>query len=58
MCCMQNQGGSRGCSCHSGYHNNPALWSKKKKLETLNHMLDCFKDKQKEIEQAIAEINQ
>ena len=57
MSCRPFHDGSRGCSCHSGCYSDPALWSKKKKLETLNNMLDCFKNKQEEIEQAIAELN-
>lgn len=44
------------CSCQQVYQSNPVLWSKKKKLNHLKHMLDCLKDKEQEIQEAIADI--
>ena len=43
-----------GCSCHSSYGTQ--FWSKKKKLEVLEHYLECLDEKKKDIQEAIKEI--
>lgn len=57
MCNMTNQVNSSCRSTHS-CHSNPHLWSKKKKLEVLNEMLECTKKKEEEIKEAITELEQ
>lgn len=57
MCNITNQVNSSFRSTHS-CHSNPHLWSKKKKLEVLNQMLECTKQKEEEIKEAIAELKQ
>ncbi len=43
------------CGC-SGSLSNPALWSKKKKLEVLENNLECLEKQTKEIEESIKEL--
>ncbi len=56
MCCQTNSSAHQGCSCQIGQFSNPVLWSRKKKLDSLNNMLDCLKTREQEIEEAITEI--
>jgi hypothetical protein len=54
---MTHQANS-SCRSTNSCHSNPHLWSKKKKLEVLNQMLECTKQKEEDIKEAIAELEQ
>ena len=47
-------GSFHGCSCHSSHGTQ--FWSKKKKLEVLEHYLECLDEKKQDIQEAIKEI--
>ena len=42
------------CSCYSSCGTQ--FWSKKKKLEVLEHYLECLDEKKQDIQEAINEI--
>lgn len=53
-CCSSHHSGHHTGSC-TGFMN-PQLWSKKKKLEVLEHQLECLEEKKKDIQEAIEEL--
>jgi len=54
--CKNNYAVNNFCSCQQSCFSNPFLWGKKKKITTLNSILECLKEKEKEIEEALDEI--
>ena len=42
--------------CGMGCFSNPLLWSRKKKLETLEQKLQCLKEQENEILEALEEL--
>ena len=42
------------CCCNSSFGQQ--VWSKKKKLEVLEHYLECIDEKKKDIQEAINEL--
>ncbi len=43
------------CCCSS---ENPLLWTKKKKIELLQHKLECLEKQKQEIQEALDELKQ
>ncbi len=43
-----------GCCCESNYNSN--IFSKKKKIEVLEHYIECIDEKKKDIQEAIKEL--
>ncbi len=53
------------CNCNThkqshccGHGIGPQLWSTKKKIEVLEHHLECLDEKKKEIQDAIDELKE
>ncbi len=56
MNCNSNATHANSCSCHSSFMNNPNFWSNKKKIRMLGNLLDCLREQEKEVEEAINEL--
>jgi hypothetical protein len=56
MCCNSNNQKSHSCACHQNYLNNPALWSKEKKISMLENTLANMQEQEIEIKKAIEEL--
>ncbi len=52
MYCYSNQQ-KNNCQCHGGYINNPALWSKNKKINLLEEYLEYLENQINETREAI-----
>jgi hypothetical protein len=45
------------CSCsYNCQHNNNMFWTNKKKIEFLNHCLECLQEKEKNIHEVLNEL--
>lgn len=59
MCTQTNHSSHYSQACHqNGCCSNQIILSKKKKLEILNNCLNCLKDKETDIKEAIAELDE
>lgn len=56
MKCSSNQGQSCSCSCNGKYSSNPALWSKKKKVEFLEEHLTCLEKQVDDVKETLNEL--
>ena len=56
MCCNSNQQ-KNICLCHGNFSNNPALWSRKKKINLLEEHLECLQKQVIETKEALEELN-
>ncbi len=45
---------SNNCFCGGSYSSQ--LWSKKKKIEVLEHYIECIDEKKKDIQETIKEL--
>jgi tRNA G26 N,N-dimethylase Trm1 len=62
MCCghLAHHGTKpdHGSSCACGMHVGPFFWSKKKKVEMLEQMLEGLQEEAKDIEELLAELKE